>query len=1411
MLELPYGSKMKALLVSALVLLLAAASSNAAQSSWVYFGANGKLAYQTWGNGNQIMDFSSAGYMGGGVAIPTNVAVFTNLNATGADDTARLQAAINYVASLTPGTNGFRGAVLLNPGTFYVSSQVNLGGSGVVVRGSGSGTGGTLIVMTNASAFTLFNVAGSGSPSRSGQVSITDPYVPSGATTFHVSDASGFSVADTVIIGRTVTSNWINYLKMEPGEDIATNQNWISAGSVITTDRRIQQISGNQITLDAPLTDSFDTNYLGIPAGTLAKYTWSGRSSQVGLEHFSVLAPATNAPYTAVTMGNLIDSWARDISIEDGVNCFTVQNSAKRITVDSVSIAHSIVITGDPPADFTVTGTQILVNNCRTYGTGVWPFVTQGEGTGPIVALNFYTSENGGISPHQRWTTGVLADNGSLPNAPAGTQGIAYRNRGGDGSGQGWSTGWSVAWNVSTPYYLVSVAPGTESWCIGGTGVETSTSDPNGIYDSIGAMVSPQSLYLEQLKERLGPAAVQNIGYPVFTVSALPALQSATPGESLGITVNVAGTNSFSDTIELNVTGLPAGVAAQFSTNSIAGAGSATLALSVSNSVPSGNYPLVIAGVDGNATNTAVVNLEVGTFALSAAPASLFLVAGATNRYTVTLVTNASFAGVVALGVSGLPASASATFNPAVLTNSGMATLTIATTTNMPPGSYLLTVTGTNGSMVAGTMVSLTVGGTGPTTLTWTGESASTSDWSDGANWGGGVIVPGDTLAFGGGDRLVTTNDTAAGTVYTNLVFNPGAGAFVLGGNPIKLAGNVTNNSTSGQTVTLGLSFATNTVLNAAAGALTVSGGLTNTSGGSPTTLMLAGAGVLGNLLHSANYPNGGTNVIAMNAANSSWTLVDNAASAPMTVPWIFAINAGAFNFGSDSSAPNLTSTTINGEPQDFEVGTLVGAIGTFNVYYGSLTTSARLDTGAQNSGATGNINVYGGTLTVGSQIQMDNIGGGTSTFTVSGGTVNVGTAASPTSTFFVASRGRGTLTLNGGAVNCGTLDISRGISLPTAGVVNLNPGGTLTVNEISTATANAGSPVTGASAQFNFNGGTLKAAESSSTFITDSSAGASLAIPLTVAVQAGGAVIDDNGHTISVLESLQHDSTLGATNDGGLTKLGAGALTLATTTALGGAINNTYTGPTVISAGTLVLGNATSVSNSSSINIAAGATVNPASGVLTLASGQILCGSGSITGSLLASPGSTVAPGRSSAATATLTVSGNVTLQGNTSMNLNPGAATNDVLHVSGSLTLGGMLTLTNISAALLGGGQSFALFTAGSCSGGFTGLSPVLPGINLAWNTNNLNHGILGIVASPTPPPKFNLLNWSRNNLVFQGINGVPGWTCHVLATTNLALPSGQWPCIATNRFDANGQFEFTNPVSSSDIPQFYLLELQ
>jgi autotransporter-associated beta strand protein len=646
----------------------------------------------------------------------------------------------------------------------------------------------------------------------------------------------------------------------------------------------------------------------------------------------------------------------------------------------------------------------------------------------------------------------------------------------------------------------------------------------------------------------------------------------------------------------------------------------------------------------------------------------------------------------------------------------------------------------------------------------WNGGSALDSNWSDPANWNGTTIASGNVLGFSGNNRLNNINDTTPDTSYGDIIFSPGAGAFTLNGNPIVPAGNIQNLSVNSQTINLGLDFNANFTIDGGVGGMIVGGGLTNTATApTRTTVTLSGLGTLTNLLASVDP--GGTNSIFMQSGTANWTLVDNVASAQMTVPWNFDIRAGTFNFGTASSAPKLSSTSINGLPQDNQVGIISGAVGTFNMVNGTLTTIARLNT-ATVANSIGIVNQIGGTLNIGQQFQGSNGANANeqSQVNISGGTMNIGGG---TGQFYDASRGAGTLTISGsGALNCGTLDVSRAILSGTIGVVNLN-GGTITASRVVTATANQSANSTGCSATFNFNGGTLRASGNAGNFFQGSTVAP--IIPIASIVKAGGAKIDDGGFAISILEPLQHDSTLGTTLDGGLTKLGAGTVTLTAA--------NIFTGPTVVSNGTLAV-------NGSLLR-----------SVVTVQSGGTLAGTGATT-NVTVNVGGAIAPGVSGAI-GTLTVS-NATLLGSANMDISKAPATNDVLKAT-TITLGGTLNVTNL-AGTLASGDSFKLFT-GTLSGSIAvgTLPPLWPG--LSWNTSALNSsGIISITGTRLPP-QITAEGVSGANFVISGSGGLVGATYYVLATNNVAAPLATWLRIATNVFDATGNFSTSIPITAGD----------
>src|SRR5579859_3347458 len=606
-----------------------------AASAWVFYGSDGNLHYKTDSLGNPIMDFSYAGYQGGGAALP-NVTTKQTVGPSGGDDTAAIQAAINAVSALAPDANGFRGAVLLAAGTFNVSGTLNINTSGVVLRGSGSGSGGTVINMSSsATPFLLFALRGSGSwQTATTSASMTDVYVHSGTLSFNVDNPSLFSVGSTVLISRPVTQAWVNFMGMNDlVSSTGTAETWLGVGSTITTDRTITAINGSQLTLDAPLTDSFDSTLLNPPDGSVATYTFPGRISQVGVEHLSVIAPAVNVDitmpqYVGLSMSAVINGWAQDVVFQDTQNTVTISGNVKQVTLDNIHVKHTITHTGDRMADFGVSGTQIFLNNSSSDGTGEWPFVTQGRVTGPNAILNFESTQQAGISAHQRWATGLLADNCTLPNAPngidGGTTGISFSDRGNHGSGQGWAMGWGVAWNVTTPFFVVQMPPGAANWCIGCIGTEDTANEPgdgdpiaNGFYDSLGTLVTPSSLYLAQLCQRLGTQAAANIGYsgvcPAaadFSVTPAQSSLSVTAGGSASDTVTVSALNGFTGTVALSVNGVPSGATASFNPTSVTGSGSSTVTIATGTAA-TGTYTLTITGTSGGLTHSTTVTLNI--------------------------------------------------------------------------------------------------------------------------------------------------------------------------------------------------------------------------------------------------------------------------------------------------------------------------------------------------------------------------------------------------------------------------------------------------------------------------------------------------------------------------------------------------------------------------------------------------------------------------------------------------------------------------------------------------------------------------------------------------------------------------------------------------------------------------------
>lgn len=268
---------------------------------------------------------------------------------------------------------------------------------------------------------------------------------------------------------------------------------------------------------------------------------------------------------------------------------------------------------------------------------------------------------------------------------------------------------------------------------------------------------------------------------------------------------------------------------------------------------------------------------------------------------------------------------------------------------------------------------------------------------------------------------------------------------------------------------------------------------------------------------------------------------------------------------------------------------------------------------------------------------------------------------------------------------------------------------------------------------------------------------------------------LDYPGVTVNLANQQVTISLILAGSDG-LEKLGAGTLILTVT--------NSYTGGTVVSAGTLLVNGAITDS-----------------GPVTNLNGT-LGGTGWIAGPVFVQSGCTLAPG--SSGIGTLAISNSLTLLSGskTVMQLNAATLAHDTVAGLSNVVYGGTLVVSNLAGtpAL---DQSYQIFNTTGASGNFSSLTPQL-GNGLRWRFAPAN-GVLSVVSTASQP-QFAGVSLSGANVALQAVNGAPGVTNYLLTSTSLSLPLMNWARVGTNVFDVSGNDVFTNAVNLNTPGQFY-----
>jgi hypothetical protein len=459
----------------------------------------GKLVYSPDSLGNRIPDFSYCGYKASEQPIPT-VSVKVIVPVAKGDATLRIQSALDYVASLPLDENGFRGAVLLQKGTYKVFGQLRITASGVVLRGSGVKE--TIIVGAGTGRLALIKIIGKNDLVRNGELKITDSYVPVNALSFKVNQTfdQKHDLNNKIIIHRPSTDKWIKTLGADHfGGGIAA-LGWKPGDRDLYFYRTITKIDGNTITIDAPITTALDSSYGG---ASIDFYIWQGRINNCGIENLNCVSAydKTNLKdedhrWNAINIENAEDCWVRQINFQYFAgSAVSVLETSKRITVeDCKSLSPVSEIGGQRRYTFLTTGQQTLFQRCYAE-KGYHDFAVGYCAAGPNAFIQCESvlpySFSGAIDS---WASGVLFDVVNVDD-----NALRFGNRGQDANGAGWAAANSVFWNCSAARIDCYKPPTAQNWAFG----SWSQFAGDGYWAESNNTITPRSLFYQQLKERL--------------------------------------------------------------------------------------------------------------------------------------------------------------------------------------------------------------------------------------------------------------------------------------------------------------------------------------------------------------------------------------------------------------------------------------------------------------------------------------------------------------------------------------------------------------------------------------------------------------------------------------------------------------------------------------------------------------------------------------------------------------------------------------------------------------------------------------------------------------------------------------------------------------------------------------------
>lgn len=463
-------------------------------------------------NDEKFPDFSFAGYKNSEIQIP-KYPVAIILEAITGDNFTQIQSAIDQLSS-QPLKNGVRGAILLKAGTYDISKTLVIAESGIVIRGEGQGDDGTIVNITSTYNFSriaslkqtaALKIEGKNiQPDFYGNKKLVLKDVEVGASKIIVEDAASFDVGDTVEIIRKTNQEWIDLLGM-------AQYGWTPSQYEISHKRIINSITDDTLGLNIPLVDKISVKFGG---GEVVKVRSPQRLNNSGVENLKITSvfiseDDENHAWNAVMLTNTEHCWVRNMTAEHFAFAAVALSQSSNITVQDCAILNfKSKAIGDRRYSFAIEhgSSNNLIQRCYSEG-GRHDFVTGSKVPGPNVFLDcvaVHSSSDTG--PHHRWATGTLYDNIKANK-------INAKNSKGGGSGHGWTGAFNMFWNNNAlEGFIIQSPPSAENWLIGAKGAISH--DSNGYIINSGTNVLPRSLFIEQLRKRVGQSRLNDIIIP---------------------------------------------------------------------------------------------------------------------------------------------------------------------------------------------------------------------------------------------------------------------------------------------------------------------------------------------------------------------------------------------------------------------------------------------------------------------------------------------------------------------------------------------------------------------------------------------------------------------------------------------------------------------------------------------------------------------------------------------------------------------------------------------------------------------------------------------------------------------------------------------------------------------------------